>query len=392
VISAYAQGIKDMERQKKQLEQDISYTNSLIDRTKAEQKTSLDNLSLVKTNIDSRKTLVSNIDKQLILIGFEIAERQKRIATLYEDLARLKEDYAKMINFAYRNRNAYTQVMYILASEDINQAYRRISYLKSYSDYRIDQAKTISQQSEKLNVEINALKISKIEQELLLGQKNLEIVSLDVEEKSYQNILAGLENRERELLRDLDSKKRQAAQLDKQIENAIAEEARKEAERRREAERRSKESATRMAANEQVLNAVFEKNKGKLPMPVFKGVVVTHFGVYDHPVLKGIRVTSNGIDISTDPRAVVAVVADGVVRKVFSTGSVTSVLIQHGQYYSVYTHLSSVSVQSGDNVRVRQPIGLVDASSSGDRSILHFELWKQTVKLDPEQWLSNTFK
>jgi murein DD-endopeptidase MepM/ murein hydrolase activator NlpD len=147
-----------------------------------------------------------------------------------------------------------------------------------------------------------------------------------------------------------------------------------------------------MAVDEQLLTTAFERNRGKLPMPVSKGVVVTHFGIYDHPVLKGIRVTSNGIDISTDPRAVVIVVAEGVVRKVFSTGSVTSVLVQHGLYYSVYSHLSSVSVQSGERVRARQPIGLVDISSSGERSVLHFELWRQTEKLDPMQWLSNSFK
>jgi septal ring factor EnvC (AmiA/AmiB activator) len=384
--------IKDLEQQKRQIEKGIAYTSSLIDQTKEDQKTSMDNLNLIKKNIESRKELVQSIDKQLVAISVEISEKQKRIATLYDDLTKLKENYSKMVLFAYRNKNVYTQVMYILASDDLNQAYRRISYLKAYSEDRMEHARKINAQSDRIGTEISSLQVTKAEQEYLLRQKNLELASLDIEEKTYEATLEDLKTKERELLKELEVKKKQAAKLDGQIESAIAEEARREAERRREAELKSKAEVARLAANEQAATAKFERMRGKLPMPVSKGVVVTGFGIYNHPVLKGIKVTSNGIDISTDSKAIVYVVAEGVVRRVFSTGSTTSVLVQHGLYYTVYTHVDNVTVKAGDVVYARQPIALVDQSHAGDRSVLHFELWRQTVKQDPEKWLSNTFK
>lgn len=384
--------IKDLEQQKRQIEKDIAYTSSLIDQTKEDQKTSIDNLNLIKKNIESRRELVQSIDKQLVAISIEISEKQKRIAALYDDLTKLKDNYSKMVLFAYRNKNMYTQVMYILASDDLNQAYRRMSYLKAYSEDRMEHARKINAQSDKISTEISSLQVTKAEQEYLLSQKNLELASLDIEEKTYEATLEDLKTKERELLRELETKRKQAAKLDRQIENAIAEEARREAERRREAELKSKAEAARLAANEQAATTKFERMRGKLPMPVSKGVVVTRFGIYNHPVLKGIKVTSNGIDISTDNKAIVYVVAEGVVRRVFSTGSTTSVLVQHGLYYTVYTHVDNVTVKAGDVVYARQPIALVDQSHANDRSVLHFELWRQTVKQDPEKWLSNAFK
>ncbi len=380
--------VKKLEQQKKQVESDIAYTNSLINKTKTEQKASLDNLNLIQVNIVSRKTLISSIDKQLAILSVEIADKQKRVAVLYDDLAKLKENYAKMVNFAYRNRDTYTQLMYILAADDLGQAYRRMSYLKTYSEHRIKQAKNITQQSESIKHELDALKVKKAEQEYLLGKKTVELVGLGAEEKQYQNTLVKLTAREKDLRKDLEAKKKQAAKLDKNIEDAIAEEARREEARRREMEKKNKTAAAKMAEAEVVGNTKFEKMRGSLPMPVAKGVVVTRFGVYDHPVLKGIKVTSNGIDISTSEDAVVKVVADGVVRKVFTTGAVTSVLVQHGLYYTVYTHLKAVKVQAGDEIRAAQPIGLVTPAPDSDRAILHFELWKQTVKQNPEIWLA----
>ncbi|MDR3328873.1 MAG: peptidoglycan DD-metalloendopeptidase family protein [Prevotellaceae bacterium] len=378
--------VKDLEQQKKQLESDIAYTKTLIDKTKQAQKTNLDNLNLIQVNITSRRSFINHIDKQLVILSTEIAEKQKKVANLYSDLAQLKENYARMLNFAYRNQAVHHQLMYVFASDDLNQAYRRMTYLKAYSEHRVRQAKNIVLQSENLNKELEALRQKKQEQEYLLNQKTVELVALDVEEKQYQAVVQSLRRRESELMRDLEAKKKQAVMLNKQIESAIAEETRREEQRRREAEKKGKETAQKKATTDQATTDKFEKLYGKLPMPVAKGVLVTRFGIYEHPVLKGIKVTSNGIDISTNEGAAVSVVADGVVRKIFITGSVTSVLVQHGLYYTVYTHLKAVSARSGDAVKARQRIGLV-AASDDDRAILHFELWKQTVKQDPERWL-----
>ncbi|MDR1417114.1 MAG: peptidoglycan DD-metalloendopeptidase family protein, partial [Prevotellaceae bacterium] len=380
--------IQNLEQQKKQIEADIAYTNSLIAKTQSEQKANLDNLNLIQANLVSRQEYIDQIDKLLASLSVEIVNRQKKVALLYDELARLKENYARMLNFAYRNRLPHMQLMYILGSEDFSQAYRRITYLKAYSEHRISQAKSISKQSEELKSELTALKIQKTEQQLLFNQKTIELLALDVEEKEYQSIIYTLQTREKELMQDLEVKKKRALLLNTQIQAAIAEETRREAERRREIEKRNKEMAAKVVADERTLTLRFETQRGNLPVPVARSVVVTHFGVYEHPVLKGIKVTSNGIDLSTTDGAVVSVVADGVVRKIFTTGSVTSLLIQHGLYYTVYTHLKGITVRVGDAVHARQPIGMVTPAPDSDRAILHFELWRQTAKNDPEEWLS----
>ncbi|MDR0688536.1 MAG: peptidoglycan DD-metalloendopeptidase family protein [Prevotellaceae bacterium] len=385
---AAQKSVQSLEQQKKQVEADIAYTNSLIAKTQSEQKATLDNLNLIHANLLSRQTLIQEIDNLLAALSVAIVDRQKKIATLYNDLVRLKDNYAKMLNFAYRNRMSYMQLMYIFGSDDFNQAYRRIVYLKAYSDYRISQAKSIARQSEGLKSELLSLKAQKAEQQYLLSQKTVELLALDTEEKAYQATISTLQVKEKELMMDLEAKKKRATQLNTQIQNAIAEETRREAERRREIEKKNQEMAKKIAADERALTLLFEKQRGTLPVPVARSVVVTRFGIYEHPVLKGIKVTSNGIDLSTTDGAVVSAVADGVVRRIFTTGSATSLLIQHGLYYTVYTHLKNITVRVGDAVRTRQPVGLVATSPDSDRAILHFELWKQTVKYNPEEWLS----
>ncbi|MDR1022958.1 MAG: peptidoglycan DD-metalloendopeptidase family protein [Prevotellaceae bacterium] len=380
--------IQNLEQQKKQIEADIAYTNSLITQTQSEQKASLDNLSLIQANLVARQEYIGEIDKQLVSLSTEITNRQKKVVTLYDELTLLKENYAKMLNFAYRNRLPYMQLMYILGSDDLNQAYRRITYLKAYSEHRVSQAKSIARQSEELKSELSALKVQKSEQQLLFNQKTVELLALDVEEKDYRSTIYALQAKEKELMQDLERKKRQAVLLNAQIQNAIAEETRREAERRREIERKNKEMAAKVAADEHTLTLNFEKQRGSLPAPVARSVVVTRFGVYDHPVLTGIKVTSNGIDLSTTDGAVVSVVADGVVRRIFTTGSTISLLVQHGLYYTVYTHLKGISVRVGDTVRAGQPVGMVAPAPDSKRAILHFELWKQTAKHNPEEWLS----
>ena len=388
LLAAQTNSLSKLEQQKKQVESDIAYTNSLIDRTRSEQRANLNNLNLLQTNIVSRRELVASIDKQLIILSIEIAEKQKKVTLLYDDLAKLKENYAKMVAFAFRNRDTYTQLMYILASEDMNQAYRRLSYLKTYSDHRVKQARNITAQSEAITRELATLKVKKAEQEYLLGQKSMELIALDAEERQYQATLQALQMKEKDLRNDLEEKKRLAARLNKQIEDAIAEESRREEVRRRDVERRDKAEIVKMNEAEMLATSKIEKMRGRLPMPVAKGVVVTRFGIYDHPVLKGIKVISNGIDIFTNDGAVVTVVADGTVRKIFTTGAVTSILVQHGLYYTVYTHLKAVTVQPGDIIRARQPLGMVTPAPDSDRAILHFELWRQSVKQDPELWLA----
>jgi septal ring factor EnvC (AmiA/AmiB activator) len=380
--------VQSLEQQRKQIEKDIAYTSSLIDQTQSEQKANLDNLNLIQANLASRRKYLEEIDKQLAMMAVEIVAKQKTIADLYDELSHLKKNYAKMVRFAYRNRLPHMQLMFILSSDDFNQAYRRITYLRTYSEHRISQAKSISKQSEALKSELSTLIVKKAEHQHLISQKTVEMLALDVEEQKYQSTLAALQARGKELMQNLEAKKRQAAQLNAQIQAAIAEETRREADRRRELEKKNKEMAAKFVADKRLLTLKFERQQGNLPLPVAQSVVVTHFGVYDHPVFKEVKLVSNGIDFSTTDGAVVSVVADGVVCLIFNSGLSTNVLVQHGLYYTFYSNLKGITVRVGDAVRAKQPIGLVAPAPDSPHAILHFELWKQTTKQDPEEWLA----
>jgi septal ring factor EnvC (AmiA/AmiB activator) len=395
--------IKEMERKKQQMESDINYTSTLINQTQQKQRASVEHLELVKANIDKRRSLLKSIDARLLSLEQEIAMRQKKTVELSGNMEVLKEKYAQMLQVAYRSRNSYSQLMYVLASDNINQAYRRITYLRNFSDALLEHAHNIAVQNQALTAEITALQKSKLEQEILLRQKKEEVAELDDEVKNYEYIVAVLKKQQSVLMQDLEVKKQQAALLNRQIESAIAEEARREQERRQlEREHAERIERERLAAELKknkgkvttpppprtvpVVDSRFEKLRGALALPVNKGVIVTKFGVHNHPVFQHIHVTSNGIDISTNVGAVVNVVADGIVRKIFTTNAVTSILVQHDIYYTVYTHVTNVRVSMGDMVRAGQPLGLVDLTN--DKAILHFELWKQMEKQDPEAWLA----
>jgi septal ring factor EnvC (AmiA/AmiB activator) len=402
-LSLIAQNaIRDMERKKQQMERDIAYTSTLINQTQEKQRANIDHLNLLKAKIDKRRALLKSIDSQLLSLSKEIEMRQIKTQQLTSDMVTLKENYAQMLRIAYRSHNSYSQLMYILASDNINQAYRRISYLKKFSDALVEHAQKISTQSKSLTEEILALQKSKTEQEQLLQQEKNEVVALNEDVKNYENVVIILKRQETALMRDLEIKKQEATLLNRQIEAAIAEETRRELERqKREREHQERIEQERLAAElkknkgnvitippkptSTAIESRFEKLKGTLKMPVMQGIIVTQFGVHTHPVFPHIHVTSNGIDISTDVGAIVNVVAEGVVRKIFTTNSVTSILVQHDVYYTVYTHLDNVKVQTNDMVRAGQPLGTVEASN--DRAILHFEIWKQLEKQDPEAWL-----
>jgi septal ring factor EnvC (AmiA/AmiB activator) len=389
VTSTVAQNaIKNLERQKNQIEKDILYANSLITKTQSEQKVNLDNLNLIQANLVARRTYINEMDRQLSMLSAEIVDKQKRIASLYDELAYLKKNYAKMLNFAYRNRTPHTQLMFILSSSDFNQAYWRITYLKAYSEHRINQAKNIVRQSEALKSDLSALMLKKVEHQHLLNQKTIELLALDVEEKEYQTILYALQTKEAELRRDLEAKQKQAALFNKQIQTAIAEEALREEKRHREIEKQNKEMAAKIIADEQTLTLKFEKQLGNLPFPLAQSIVVNRFGVYKHPVLPDIMMICNGIDLSTTDGAVVSAVADGTVSQIFTNGPTTNVLVRHGIYLTAYFYLKGVTVRVGDTVHARQPIGMVATAPDSPYAILHFELWKQTTKQDPEKWLT----
>ncbi len=396
-LSGFGQTAKELEEKKKRLQDDIKYTNKLLDETENSKKSSLNQLRLLNTKIEMRQELIKTIAKEVKLIDKQINQTNSVVGSLENDLKKLKAEYAQMIYFAWKNQNSYSRLMFIFSSKDFNQAYLRLKYIQQYSDYRKKQAKIIKETQLALGEKIDVLKKSRTEKATLLTNEEQEKLKLTSEKKEKDELLENLQDREASLKKELKQKQNETLKLQKEIERIIAEEIRK-----REEERRKKAEADKAAgkevketvkgfsltAEETLISDNFELNKGKLPWPSATGIITGHFGEQSHPDLPNVKINNNGIDIGTDKGAKARAVFDGTVSAIISIpGAYKAVMVRHGDYISVYANLEEVYVKKDDKIKVKQEIGKVHTDESEGKTELHLEIWKGSVKTNPEEWI-----
>jgi murein hydrolase activator len=429
-FGAAGQSRKELEGKKKKLQKEIELTNELLSETKSTKTASLSQLKALKKKINLREELIRTIAQELNMIDQQIARSNKTIDGLSSELKKLKEEYARMVYYAYKNRNAYDRMMFLFSSKDFNQAYQRLKYMQQYTEYRHHQAQLIQSAQSNLNKKIQELEEKKEEKKNLLTSEELEKQNLDAEKKEQEGIVKDLESREDELREDLEKKRRDAKKLENAIKHIIAEEIRrqqeeikrhqKELQEEKERREREQEKLREQAKNNKKgklpnkknvpqkeekpdktpvtkeleltpeakeLSNSFEANKGKLPWPVAHGDITEEFGVRPHPTLKDVEVSNNGIDISTQKAADVRALFNGEVTAVVSLpGAGKFVIVRHGEYLTVYAHLEEVFVKVKEKVSTKQVIGKVMINDEG-KSELHLEIWKGQVLLDPELWI-----
>jgi septal ring factor EnvC (AmiA/AmiB activator) len=417
--AAYSQSLKDLQEQKRASEREINQINEQLNATKNEKNSALKQIALLNAKIQKRKKVIENIDKQVVIVAKTIQVKTDTVVTLKRSIDTLKVGYAKTIQQGYKLRNSSSTIALIFASSDLHQAIKRMKYLRSYSEYRVQQAKSIEDKQKQLNVEIADLNSKKKSLEILLADKNKEVSKLDQDEKSYEKLAVQLKNKEKDLMRAIQVKRNLTQRLTQEINRIIAEEARKAAEAARkaaaeeaarkaaaEAAKRSKKSSTEKSPavespraeskalpftpEDRTIAGKFESNRGRLPWPVRQGSVVEGFGVHDHPILKGIRVENKGVDISSNEGADVYAVYDGEVGKIFPLpGANISVIVKHGYYLTVYSNLSRVTVKEGQKIRAKQVIGILAGSENGvDKPALKFQVWKELTPQNPMLWLA----
>lgn len=282
-----------------------------------------------------------------------------------------------MIVFARKNLNQYDRLMFIFASNNFNQAFKRLKYFEQYSQYRKNQVRIIEHKQDSLQSSINKLTHLKKEKTDLRKKEESEIVQINKKKISQERGLQELRGKEKQLKKDLKKKNKQKENLKKEIERILAEEAKK-----------AKDFS--MTPDQIQLAKSFEENKGKLPWPVQKGVVYSSFGEHAHPVLKGIKTRNDGIDIVTNEGSNARVIFDGEVRSIISVPGTANyaVLVKHGNFFSLYSNLEKVFVKPGDIVQVKQDIGKISMDSEDKTTKLQFQIWKSTSKLNPVNWLS----
>ena len=390
-----------LQDKKAKIQKEIKLTNTLLQKANKEKNQSLTTLSTLNKQIQSRQEIIHTLDLEVKMASIQIGnlnqqiqETQQSIVTQQELLDTLKSEYALMIRHAYLNRNAYDRLAFVFSAQSYNQAFKRLRYLQEYSQFRQKQVEEIQLTEQKLNDELLALKRQKV---LLIVAKNektqslkasqIEIGILDNEQSSQKNLLFKLRKKEKQLKKELQSKQSLAKELDKQIRKIIEEEI-----RLAKAKASMESDILALTPEEQELADNFTSNKGKLPWPVERGVIIERFGLQAHPVLRGIETFNNGVKITTEEGAIVRAVFEGTVSRIIDIpGAGKAVILSHGDYFSVYSYLLKVSVKRGHSVLHKEKIGIVLTKTNPKESITELQIWKGSEKMDPSSWLYKAY-
>jgi len=402
--SGFSQTVKDKEKlqkTKRQLEEEIRYTTDLLEQTQKNKQNSLNRLQILNKQIKSREALIDAINRELNQVQTDITVENLQIDRMSKELSALKSDYARMIYHAYRMMNGYNKMMFIFSAKDFNQAYQRLKYYQQYASYRRRQAERIETTQSAINSKRIELENVKTQKLTLIHTQELEKQKLDREKLDKAKTIKELGSKEKKLLSTLRTKQQAAQRLEYEIEKLIAEEIRASEDRMHRAGDKEDRSGTKnntsysaieLTPKEKELSYSFGANKGKLPWPCDRGFISSKFGEHPHPVLEYVKVKNNGIDIMTERGSPVKSVFGGKVSRVMSFPNLNKVVIvRHGDYLTVYSNLSEVSVRDGQEVATKQAIGRVYINPEDQKSELHFEIWRGKVIQNPEEWLSGRY-
>ncbi len=375
-LSAEAQKSKSqLQKEKLQNIQKIQEVEKILSETANKKKNTLGELSALKERINGQERLIQSIKSEVSYLDSEIGENNGIIQILEDDLKKLRKEYASMIFAAQKANNSATRLTFLFSAESYDQMVMRLQYMEQYADTRKLQADQITKVQEALGGQVKAIRTRRQEKSKLLNDQLTENNNLTDLKQKQNTLVRSLEKEEKKLKRDLEETKHAVAHLDRLIDDIIKEELAREA----------RAFKTKEAT---ALSNSFEDNKAKFPWPV-SGFVSQKFGRQSHPVLKGIVIQNDGINIQTKENEKVNCIFEGEVRKVaFIPTLGSTVIIKHGEYLSVYTGLKEVYVKVGQKVSTSQPIGQVLSNNEGI-SELRFRIHKNTTPLDPQAWLKN---
>ncbi|MDD3479816.1 MAG: peptidoglycan DD-metalloendopeptidase family protein [Paludibacteraceae bacterium] len=393
----FPQSIAELEEKKKQALENLAQTNKLLNETQKSKQGSVNKINLIKRNIKERKTVIQSLNGQIDALEKNIGVLRTEKQQLEERLRYLKADYAKLIRETHVRRNHFSPLLFILSSDNAGQAYRRFRYLQEFSDYRKKQAFEIQRVTAQLAVKEKNLTNDVDKKERVLTEKEREAKKLESDRQQESKMLTQLQKKEKKLKDQQKKQQRQANELNNKIQKLIAAEIRKDEERRRQAANESaKESGKpvpttfEMSKDEKLVAGNFERNKGKLPLPVERGFISGHFGVQPHPVLKHVTTNNKGVYIQAPAGSTARAVFEGVVTQCFMVpGSNSAVIVKHGNYRTVYSNLTEIYVKEGDKISTKQKIGKIFVDTENDnKTELYLMIYRDTSIQNPELWLA----
>jgi len=379
----FGQSLNELKLQKEKTASEIEYINTLLKEASSNTKVSLNQLAVLNRKVGLQQNLINSIGSELNYLDQSIDQSSKRIDSLETELQSVKIKYAQMIRYAQRNEQSNNRLLFLLSSENFNQAYKRFIYLKQYADYRRKQSQRIVEFKDTISAQLNALNIKKGEKRNLLNTSVKETQLIEQQRKEENSVYTELKQKEKDLRKKLDNQRKVEIKLQQEIERLIAEEANKAS------RKSSKQPGLLLTPEEKLLSGDFSNNKSKLPWPVARGVITDHFGEHPHPVLKYVVVRNSGIDITTQANSSARAVFKGEVSKVVAIpGGNMAVIIRHGNYLTVYSNLSEVFVKAGQKVNTKEDIGRIFTDNDeGNKTVLKFQIWHESTKLNPEAWI-----
>ncbi|MBL4578743.1 MAG: peptidoglycan DD-metalloendopeptidase family protein [Flavobacteriales bacterium] len=387
----YGQTKEELQKKKQELERNIAYTGELLKVTILNGEASLNQLSTLKIQISYRQRKIRNLNKEIKFMDRQIAENNDIIRALEQDLVQVKEEYSKMLYYGFKNRNSYDKLVFVFSSRDFNQAQKRLKYLQQYSQFRREQADLIQTTKTLIGDKNVALEKKKEVKRSLMSEKKTEKEDLEKDKKDKNKVYNKLKSNESRLRTELKADIKEAEKLNTAIANILEEEKRIEDERR-------KRKQFGLTPEEAKLSEGFKNNRGKLPWPLRRAIITGTFGPHPHPILPEIEVDNNGIDLSTNEGAKARAIFEGVVTAVIilPNSNIKAVIVRHGEYFSVYGNLQEVIVKKGDNIALKQELGVIYTDVDKSKTVGHLEIWKMgkegTVKLDPQKWLAKKSK
>ncbi len=395
-LCSFSQTKEELQKQKEAIEKDIKYTTELLNKTTSSKKKSLNYLNYLEKKVEKEgellKVLSAEIkiyNKQITKIEKEISSTELEILMQEKELEKVKTEYARMIYSTFAKKGKRSDLMFIFSSKDFNQAYKRIMYLKQYSVLRNSQAKKIlknkvilNKKRERLIVQNKDLLSEKETKKGLILVKKEKIIESNNTKNQKIELLNKLKKSETSIKKQLKEKQEIVKAIQEKIKKIIEEEIKK-----------AKINNNFMTTPEsKELSSEFVSNKGKLPWPLSKGLIVQKYGKQKHSIFAGVETFNNGVDIATNKNEIINSVFEGVVSRIFFIkGEGKAVLINHGEYFSVYSGLKEVFVKVQDKVIAKQEIGVVITHDNEDKTELHFEIWKGYEKQNPSEWLLQAY-
>jgi len=384
-LFAQSNKLKELENKRLAISKEITQLNNFLFQGKKEQRSVLTMVEDLNYKISVRRNLISITNQQANLLTREINNNQKTISTLRDRLKILKEEYASMVVKSYKSKSEQSRVMFLLSSTNFQQAYKRLQYIKQYADYQKKQGEEIKIQTAKLqdlNLKLNKQKQDK---QVLIEENRKVKTELEKELKEQQVLVASINKDLNKYTSQIRTRQKEIDDLDKEIDRIIKEAI---AASNRKAGKSTNSRTFALTPEEKTLAASFVANKGKLPWPVEQGVVKVKFGKQRHPIVRTTTINSKGVRIATNRSAKARTVFEGVVNSVLvQKNGVYTVIIQHGNYFTVYDQLSKIYVKKGDRVQTKQEIGEVRTNSIYNQTELRFRVSKGQDYQNPANWL-----